>query len=77
MSMLGSSSPERVVVDGGGHYFALLVRRSLCYAAACDRAFPKRLAFAFLDEIMKEFDTVHAREVAAASKPFAFMQFGV
>ena len=46
------------------------------YLALCEKAYPKKLAFAFLDELTKEFEVLHGDEVEAAERPYQFIGFG-
>ena len=46
------------------------------YLALCEKAYPKKLAFAFLDELTKEFEVLHGDEVESAERPYQFIGFG-
>lgn len=42
----------------------------------CDKVYPKRLAFSFLDEVSKQFETDFSRDqIETASRPYAFLRF--
>lgn len=40
-----------------------------------ERAYPKRLAFNYLEELQKEFNLLYASEVDSATRPYAFIKF--
>jgi hypothetical protein len=42
----------------------------------CDKSYPKKLAFAFLEELQKEFQEKYGPEVGTVSRPYAFVKFG-
>lgn len=41
-----------------------------------EKAYPKKLAFTYLQELQKEFNLKYRDEVDAASRPYAFIKFG-
>lgn len=47
----------------------------MCYLVLADRAYPKRLAFNYLEELQKEFSLLYATEVGSATRPYAFIKF--
>jgi vesicle transport protein SEC22 len=42
----------------------------------CDSSYPRKLAFSYLDELSKEFQTSYGDKVLSVSRPYAFMGFG-
>lgn len=72
-----NSSLNELIVESNDCYFAISTKNGVCYLVVCDKAFSKRLAFAFLSEIQKEFETVHGNEVRKIRKPYACMVFGI
>eukprot|EP01132_Coremiostelium_polycephalum_P002454 gene2454-3031_t len=53
-------SEKSVTFDTGEYYFA---------------SYPKKLAFFFLEELQKEFDTSYGPEIALAKRPYQFVKF--
>lgn len=47
----------------------------MCYLVLTERAYPKRLAFNYLEELQKEFNLMYAMEVESATRPYAFIKF--
>lgn len=46
------------------------------YICLCDKIYPKKLAFSFLDEVAKQFEVDFSREqIESASRPYAFLRF--
>jgi vesicle transport protein SEC22 len=49
----------------------------VCYLTLCEKAYPKKLAFAYLEELQKEFWGEFGNEVGTAARPYAFIKFGM
>lgn len=50
---------------------------NLTYLVICDTNYPSVLAFAFLDEVQREFLQSNEREyVESVTRPYALIQFG-
>ncbi len=41
----------------------------------CEKGYPSRLAFAFLDELEQQFTSTHGHEVDDADRPYNFIRF--
>ena len=48
----------------------------MCYLVLCEAAFPKKLAFAYLEDLHSEFDEQHGKKVPTVSRPYSFIEFG-
>ena len=42
----------------------------------CDRAYPKKLAFQYLEDLANEFERVNGSQIETAARPYAFIKFG-
>lgn len=42
----------------------------------CEATFPKKLAFAYLEDLHSEFDEQHGKKVPTVSRPYSFIEFG-
>lgn len=42
----------------------------------CDRAYPKKLAFQYLEDLKNEFERVYGNQIETAARPYAFIKFG-
>ncbi|KAL6501402.1 SNAP receptor [Orobanche gracilis] len=47
----------------------------VCYLTTCDRAYPKKLAFHYLEDIKNEFEGAYGNQIETAAKPYAFIKF--
>eukprot|EP01086_Lenisia_limosa_P014721 TRINITY_DN4591_c0_g2_i1.p1 TRINITY_DN4591_c0_g2~~TRINITY_DN4591_c0_g2_i1.p1 ORF type:complete len:211 (+),score=19.50 TRINITY_DN4591_c0_g2_i1:62-694(+) len=72
---LVSSSPPSVIIDSGSYYIAYIISHNVIYMCVCTESFNKKLAHSFLDDVRKEFDSVHGREVESQARPYRFLKF--
>lgn len=43
----------------------------------CDRSYPKKLAFQYLEDLKNEFEKVNGDQIETAARPYAFVKFGI
>lgn len=48
----------------------------VCYLVLCEAGFPKKLAFAYLEDLQAEFHEQHGKKVPTVSRPYSFIEFG-
>lgn len=53
-----------------------IIEKGVCYLVLCEAAFPKKLAFAYLEDLHSEFDEQHGKKVPTVSRPYSFIEFG-
>ena len=53
-----------------------LIVEKVIYMCICDTAYPRKLAFSYLDELSKEFQRSYEGKIESATRPYAFMGFG-
>eukprot|EP00744_Colponema_vietnamica_P020540 GILI01029211.1.p1 GENE.GILI01029211.1~~GILI01029211.1.p1 ORF type:complete len:225 (+),score=50.72 GILI01029211.1:83-757(+) len=81
-----SRGPAKCSVDSGPFVFHYIIEDGVIYMTLCDKSYPKRLAFQFLDEIYKGFLEELKREYGTGSvnyrsqietieRPYAFIKF--
>eukprot|EP01105_Mastigella_eilhardi_P018289 TRINITY_DN4224_c0_g1_i2.p2 TRINITY_DN4224_c0_g1~~TRINITY_DN4224_c0_g1_i2.p2 ORF type:complete len:239 (+),score=72.44 TRINITY_DN4224_c0_g1_i2:63-719(+) len=75
LKKLGAQSPTRLTIEAGPHYFVYLVQNNVCFLTLCEKSYPKKLAFSFLEELQKEFDTSYGAEVEKIQRPYGFIMF--
>ena len=46
------------------------------YLTICDKSYPRKLAFSYLDELSKEFQRSYESQIASANRPYSFRGFG-
>ncbi|KAJ0007889.1 hypothetical protein Pint_29254 [Pistacia integerrima] len=56
---------------GGGY----IIEGRVCYLTMCDRAYPKKLAFQYLEDLKNEFERVNGAQIETAARPYAFIKF--
>uniref|UniRef100_A0A2I3TLJ5 Vesicle-trafficking protein SEC22b n=1 Tax=Pan troglodytes TaxID=9598 RepID=A0A2I3TLJ5_PANTR len=69
-SQLNEQSPTRCTLEGG----AMTFHRGVLFGL-CEAAFPKKLAFAYLEDLHSEFDEQHGKKVPTVSRPYSFIEF--
>lgn len=67
----------RALVSHLARIISYLIEYGVCYLVLAERQDPKRLAFAYLEEVHREFHEAHGDEVDTAARPYAFMSFGM
>lgn len=53
-----------------------LIEKGVCYLVLCEGSFPKKLAFAYLEDLQAEFHEQHGKRVPTVSRPYSFIEFG-
>lgn len=54
-----------------------IIEGSVCYLCICDQSYPRKLAFSYLEELVKEFNMSYGNEVDKPGlRPYAFVKFG-
>ncbi|OWM68423.1 hypothetical protein CDL15_Pgr004905 [Punica granatum] len=61
----GQNEPSRIYIIEG----------RVCYLTMCDRAYPKKLAFQYLEDLKNEFERVNGAQIETAARPYAFIKF--
>lgn len=72
-----SSAKQMVSVDGvaGPFMFHYIVSEGVVYLALCDKGYPKKLAFQYLEELRREFTSLYGPQIDTATKAYAFIRF--
>lgn len=79
---LGPGSAPRCSIESGPMTLHYLVHppapdpSAVVYVAICEKSYPRKLAFAYLDELAAEFGQSHGAQVAQRTlRPYAFVAF--
>ncbi|XP_019748723.1 vesicle-trafficking protein SEC22b-B isoform X2 [Hippocampus comes] len=72
---LNEQSPTRCTLEAGSMSFHYVLERGVCYLVLCEASFPKKLAFAYLEDLQAEFHEQHGKKVPTVSRPYSFIEF--
>ncbi|KAI8817045.1 Longin-like domain-containing protein [Fimicolochytrium jonesii] len=75
LKRLSAESPARCSIESGSSVFHYLIEFGVCYLVICDRLYPRKLAFAYLEEMQREFHAQYGDQVGTVARPFAFSKF--
>lgn len=53
-----------------------IIEHGVCYLVLSEANFPKKLAFAYLEDLHSEFDEQYGKKVPTVSRPYCFIEFG-
>ncbi|MFH4979968.1 hypothetical protein AB6A40_006677 [Gnathostoma spinigerum] len=72
---LGPGSPAVQTVESGPYFFHYLIKGSICALCLCDKNFPRKSAFAYLEDIATEFMNQHGTQIDSVIRPYHFLEF--
>lgn len=72
---LSAQSPDRCTLEAGDMNFHLIIAQGVCYLALCEASFPKKLAFAYLEDLHSEFYDQYGKRVPTVTRPYTFIEF--
>jgi vesicle transport protein SEC22 len=55
--------------------FSYIIELGVCYLCICEKSYPKKLAFSYLEELQKEFQENYGAEIETVGRPYAFIKF--
>jgi vesicle transport protein SEC22 len=67
--------PSRMSVETAPYFFHYLIEGGVCYLTLCDRSYPKKLAYQYLEELQHEFEKVNRSQIETVARPYAFIKF--
>ncbi|KAL0009767.1 hypothetical protein SO802_004875 [Lithocarpus litseifolius] len=71
----GQNEASRMSIETGPYVFHYIIEGRVCYLTMCDRAYPKKLAFQYLEDLKNEFERVNGAQIETAARPYAFIKF--
>ncbi|KAK9030929.1 hypothetical protein V6N11_032332 [Hibiscus sabdariffa] len=71
----GHVEASRMSVETGPYVFHYIIEGRVCYLTMCDRSYPKKLAFHYLEDLKNEFERVNGAHIETAARPYAFIKF--
>ncbi|KAG8014008.1 Vesicle-trafficking protein SEC22b [Nibea albiflora] len=72
---LNTQSPDRCTLEAGDMNFHYIIAQGVCYLLLCEASFPKKMAFAYLEDLHSEFYDQYGRRVATVTRPYSFIEF--
>ncbi|KAJ2553228.1 SNAP receptor [Coemansia sp. RSA 1933] len=73
---LNAQSEPVCSIESGPYYLHYLLDQGVCYLCICEKSFPRKLAFSYLDELSKEFYMSYGSEIQkSVLRPYAFIKF--
>ncbi|KAJ0982573.1 hypothetical protein J5N97_010828 [Dioscorea zingiberensis] len=71
----GHNEASRMSLETGPYIFHYIIENRVCYLTLCDRSYPKKLAFQYLEDLKNEFERVNGSQIETAARPYAFIKF--
>ncbi|RWR88593.1 vesicle transport protein [Cinnamomum micranthum f. kanehirae] len=79
----GHNEASRMSLETGPYVFqypliyivCYIIEGRVCYLTMCDRSYPKKLAFQYLEDLKNEFERVNGNQIETAARPYAFIKF--
>uniref|UniRef100_A0A0E0JG26 Longin domain-containing protein n=1 Tax=Oryza punctata TaxID=4537 RepID=A0A0E0JG26_ORYPU len=71
----GQHEASRMSIETGPYLFHYIIEGRVCYLTMCDRSYPKKLAFQYLEDLKNEFERVNGNQIETAARPYAFIKF--
>jgi len=62
-------------VEAGQFFFHVLLAEGVAYVALTERLYPRKLAFAFLQDLQRDFAASYGTMVEGVARPYAFLKF--
>ncbi|KAG2175508.1 hypothetical protein INT43_001155 [Umbelopsis isabellina] len=73
---LNLNSEPRCSIESGNYIFHYIIENGVCYLCICEKSYPRKLAFSYLEELAKEFNLSYGNEVDKPGlRPYAFVKF--
>ncbi|XP_020598774.1 25.3 kDa vesicle transport protein isoform X3 [Phalaenopsis equestris] len=64
-------------IETGPNFFHYIIEGRVCYLTMCDRSYPRKLIFQYLEDLKNEFERVNGDQIETAARPYAFIKFGM
>ncbi|KAM4099677.1 hypothetical protein ACJW30_05G009200 [Castanea mollissima] len=71
----GQNEASKMSIENGPYIFHYFIEGCVCYLTVCDCAYPKKLAFQYLENLKNEFGRVNGAQIETAARPYAFIKF--
>lgn len=67
--------PPLLTVESQSYAYHILSEAGVLFLTMCDTASPSALAFAYLEDVAREFLQQYGSQIAAATRPYSFIKF--
>jgi len=73
---LNNNSETLCSIESGKFWIHYLIENEICYLCICEKNYPRRLAFSYLEELAREFYGSYGTEFNKPGlRPYAFIKF--
>ncbi|KAG7008103.1 hypothetical protein G7Y79_00007g022280 [Physcia stellaris] len=74
---LNKNSEPQATIEAGNFTLHYLLTSSLIFLTICDRSYPRKLAFTYLQDLATEFTTTYpaTQYLSPSCRPYAFVEF--
>ncbi|KAH7839601.1 hypothetical protein Vadar_006142 [Vaccinium darrowii] len=75
ISRSGSLAPSKMIIPVDHHCFHYMVENGVCVITLCDSSYPRKLAFCYLQDLVREFEKFDESFIKKITKPYSFVRF--
>lgn len=75
MANSGARPPARMSIESGPYTFHYFIDGDVAFLTLAEKAYPKKLAFQYLEELASEFSRLYGTQVDSVARPYAFIKF--
>jgi len=72
---LQPDSPKKCTLESGPYVFHYSIEGGACFLCLCEKNFPPKVAFAFLEDILREFISRYGGRIDTVARPYHFIDF--
>ncbi|UJR23554.1 hypothetical protein I4U23_026542 [Adineta vaga] len=72
---LSPNSPSKASIETDPYIFHCLIDHDVCYITLCEKNFPRKNAYAYLEDLAQEFTAQYGQKIQTAARPYSFIEF--
>ncbi|CAF0748937.1 unnamed protein product [Adineta steineri] len=72
---LSPNSPSKASIESEPYIFHCLIDHDVCYITLCEKNFPRKNAYAYLEDLAQEFIAQYGQKIQVAPRPYSFIEF--
>uniref|UniRef100_A0A914EEA0 Uncharacterized protein n=1 Tax=Acrobeloides nanus TaxID=290746 RepID=A0A914EEA0_9BILA len=69
------NTPTLQSVESPPFFFHYVIKGPICALCLCEQNFPRKAAFAFLEDVANEFNGQYGNRVESVTRPYHFLEF--